>query len=83
MNWFVFLILLAWSESVICSVVSDSLPRMDYNSAGSMEFSRQEYAVGSHSLLQELFLTPGILFRYPDLQADSLPSEPPGKPWLA
>ena len=46
----------------------------------SMEFSRQEYWNGS------LFLSPGHLFnpgfesRSPKLQADSLSSEPPGKP---
>ena len=51
-----------------------------------MEFSRQEYWSGFHSLLQRIFLTqvrnpnPGIKPRSPVLQADSLPSEPPGKP---
>ena len=34
--------------------------------------------VGSHSLLQGIFLTQGS--RSPAWQADSLPSEPPGKP---
>ena len=33
--------------------------------------------MGSHSPLQGLFPVPGI---EPALQADSLPSEPPGKP---
>ena len=38
-------------------------------------------AVGSHSLsdLEDL-PDPGIKSKYPALQADSLPSEPPGKP---
>ena len=51
----------------------------------STGFSRQEYfsvytGVGSHSLLQGTFPTPGIEHRSPALQADPLPSEPPGKP---
>ena len=39
-------------------------------------FSRQEY--WSHSLLQGIFLNPGIKPGSPALQADSLLSEPPG-----
>ena len=39
----------------------------------SMEFSRQEYGVGF--LLQGIFPTPGIKFKSPSLQADSLPSD--------
>ena len=41
----------------------------------SMEFSRQEYGVGSRFLLQGIFPTPGIEFKFPSLQADSLPSD--------
>ena len=37
--------------------------------------------VGSHSLLQGIFLTQGSNPGPPALQANSLPSEPPGKPW--
>ena len=37
--------------------------------------------VGSHSLLQEIFPDPGIEPGSPALQADSLLSEPPGKPF--
>ena len=44
----------------------------------SIEFSKQEYGVGCHSLLQGNFLNPGIRPVSPALQADSLPSEPPG-----
>ena len=40
----------------------------------SMEFSKQEY------WNECLFPSPGIKPRSPALQADSLPSEPPGKP---
>ena len=36
--------------------------------------------VGSHSLLQENLSNPGIRPQSPTLQADSLPSESPGKP---
>ena len=38
--------------------------------------------VGCHALLQRIVLTLGIEPRSPALQADSLPSEPPGKPHL-
>ena len=44
-----------------------------------MEFSRQEYGVGSHSLLQGDLPHPGIEPGSPTLQADSLLSEPPRK----
>ena len=51
-----------------------------------MGFPRQESGVGSHFLLQGIFLTQGsnsrlLCCRYsPALQADSLPTEPPEKP---
>ena len=41
-----------------------------------MKFSRQEYWVGSHSLLQGIFLTQDLP-QSPALQADCVPSEPP------
>ena len=45
-----------------------------------MELSRQEEWVVSHSLLQRIFLeNPGIEPNSPALQANSLPSNPPGK----
>ena len=71
------------SQSVSCSVVSNSLrphgqwlTRLlcPWNSPG------KSTGVGSHSFLQGIFLTrdrTGSLA----LQADSLPSEPPGKPF--
>ena len=43
----------------------------------SMEFSRQEYWSGSHSLLQRIFPHQGT---EPALKMDSVLSEPPGKP---
>ena len=46
----------------------------------SMEFSRQEYWSGSPFPSPGLLPDPGIEPRPPELQADSLPSEPPGKP---
>ena len=38
----------------------------------------QNTGVGSHSLLQGIIPSPGIKFRSPASQEDSLPSEPPG-----
>ena len=45
-------------------------------------FSGQNTGVGSLSLLQRIFPNPGIEPGSPPLQADSLPTEPPGKPWF-
>ena len=45
-----------------------------------MEFSRQEYWNGWPFFSPEDFPDPWIEPRSPELQADSLPSEPPGKP---
>ena len=44
----------------------------------SMGFSRQEYWSSCHFLLQGI-LDPRIEPRFPTLQPDVLPSEPPGK----
>ena len=46
----------------------------------SMDFSRQEYWSGLPFPSPGYFLDPGIKPRSPALQADALPSEPPGKP---
>ena len=49
----------------------------------SMGFSRQEYGVGCHALLQGIFLTEGSNLHLLCLlhwQVDSLPLVPPGKP---
>ena len=71
------------SDSVTRSVVSDSLrphgPEPSkllcpWNSPG------KNTGVDSHSLLQGIFLDPGIKAKPPTLQADSLLSEPQGKP---
>ena len=45
----------------------------------SMEFSRQEYLSGLPFASPGDLPDPGIEVRSPALQADSLPSEPPGK----
>ena len=45
----------------------------------SLEFSRQEYWSGSPFLSLGHLPDPGIESRSPAMQADSLPSEPPGK----
>ena len=64
-----------FSQSESCSVVSSSLrPHGLWNSPS------QNTGVGSLSLLQGIFPTPGIEPKSPALQADSLPAEPPGKP---
>jgi len=46
----------------------------------SMEFSRQEYWSGVPFPSPGHLLNLGTEPRFPALQADSLPSEPPGKP---
>ena len=46
----------------------------------SMKFSRKNTRMGSHSLLQGIFLTQGSNPDLPTFHADSLPAEPPGKP---
>ena len=64
-------------ESENHSVVSDSC-----NPTDCMEFSRQEYWSGLPFLSPGNVPDPEIEPRPPALQADSLPSEPPGKPSL-
>ena len=46
----------------------------------SMEFSRLAYWSGLPIPFPGNLPDPGIKSRYPELQADSIPSEPPGKP---
>ena len=46
----------------------------------SMEFSRQEYWSRQPFPSPGDVPNPGIKYKSPTLQADSLPSEPPGKP---
>ena len=68
-----------WSHSVL----SDSLPTpwtVAYKAPLSMEFSRQEYWRGLPFPSPGDLLEPGIEPGSLALQADALPSEPPGKP---
>ena len=67
--------LIVKSESVSCSVVSDCLQPV------SMELSRQEYWSGLPFPSPGGLPDPEIEPRSPALQADSLLSEPPGKPY--
>ena len=69
------------SESVSHSVVSDFLPPHGLHHAPpSMEFSRQEYWSGLSFPSPGDLPDPGIEPGFTTLQADALPSEPPGKP---
>ena len=52
-----------------------------YQAPPSMGFSRQEYWSGVPFPSPEDLSKPGIEPKSPTLQADSLPSEPPGKPY--
>ena len=51
-----------------------------YQAPLSMEFSREEYQSGLPFLSTGDLPNPGVKPRSPMLQADTLPSEPPGKP---
>ena len=67
-----------------CSVVSYSLRHHSLQPVrllGPWEFSRQEYWSGLPYPPPGDLPNPGIKPRFPLLQADSLSSEPPGKPW--
>ena len=68
--------------SDIRSVVSDSLRPcgLACQAPLSMEFSRKEYWSGLPFPSLGALPDPGIKHMSPALQADSLPSEPPGKP---
>ena len=67
------------------SVVSNSLlppGTIACQAALSMRLSRQEYWSGLSCPLSGYLPNPGIELRSLTLQADSLLSEPPGKPWV-
>ena len=68
---------------VSCLVVSDSANPWTVARQASlfMEFSRQEYRSGLLFPSPGNLPNPGIEPRSPALQEDSLPSEPPGKPY--
>ena len=71
-----------WKRKRSCSAVSDSatLRTVAYQASPPMRFSRLEYWSGlsfpSPGVLPDPRIEPGS----PALQADALPSEPPGKP---
>ena len=64
------------SSSSSCSV--DGLQPTRVPCQGDL--TGKNIGVSCHSLLQGLFHHPGIKPRFPALQVDSLPLEPPGKP---
>ena len=59
--------------------VCATLWTVSYQNLLSVGFSRQEYWSGLPSLPPKDLSNPGIQSRSPALQANSLPSEPPGK----
>ena len=65
-----------------CSVMSNFVTPWTavHQAPLSMGFSRQEYWSGLPCPLSRNLPNPGIEPRSPTLQADSLPSKPPGKP---
>ena len=67
---------------VSCFLMSDSVTpwTVAYQVPPSMGFSRQEYWSALPSPSPEDLPNPGIKPMFPALQADALPSEPPGKP---
>ena len=72
------------SESVSPSVMSDfATPwTVACQASLSMEFSRQEYLSGLPFPSSGDLPNPGIKPESPALQTDSLPSGPPGKPYV-
>ena len=73
------------SESVNCLVMSNSVrpSAVAHQAPLSMEFFRQEYWSGLPFPSPMNLPNPGVEPGYPVFQADSLPSEPPGKPFLS
>ena len=72
--------MLLCSAYSLCPTLCD---RMDCNTLSSSvrgDSPGKRSGMGSFSLLQGNLPNPGIEFRSPTLQADSLPSKPPGKP---
>ena len=75
---FVILCSVAWSYLILCDPVDCSPPGSSVH-----EFSKQEFWIGVHFLLQGVFLTQGLnpqILRLLHWQVDSLPLVPPGKP---
>ena len=66
-----------WGESTSHLVISD--PLWPYEAPCPWNSPVKNTGVGSHSLLQGIFSTPGIKPGSPPLQAESLQSEPSGR----
>ena len=66
----------------VCVLVTQSCPTLHSQAPLSMEFSRQEYWSGLPFPSPGDLPNPGIELKSPELQADSLPSEPPGRPGI-
>ena len=66
-------------ESLSCVRLFATPWTVAYKAPLSMEFSRQEYWSGLPLPSPGDLLDPGIKSGSPALQADALPSEPPGK----
>ena len=64
----------------LCPNLSDPMDCVAHQAPLSMEFSGKGTGVGCHSLLEGIFLTQWSNLSLLHWQADSLPSEPPGKP---
>ena len=67
----------------MCSITSDCLRPMDCMQPGRLlcpwDSPGRNTGVGSQALLQGIFLIQGLNSRLPRRQADSLPTESPGK----
>ena len=70
--------LVAQSCLTLCDPMDCSPPGSSV--LGILQARILEWGVGCHALLQGTFLSQGLHLESPALQADSFPSEPPGKP---
>ena len=68
-----------WSEVAHCVLLFATPWTVAYHAPLSMWFSRQEYRSGLPFPSPEDLPNPGIEPESPALEADALPSEPPGK----
>ena len=66
----------------LCPTLCDPVDRSPPGSSVHRDSPGKNTGVGCHALLQGNLPNPGIKSRSPTLQADSLPSAPPGKPFL-
>ena len=74
-------IYIKWCASVNSKLLIYPLPSLPYQAPQSIEFSRQAYWSGLPFLSPGDLPNPGIEPRYLELQADSLSSGLPGKPY--